>query len=104
MQVGLILSSSIAKKRFVRWYGLLFINNLADVETDERKRQFNVMGGLVTAIAGKAAEEIGSKKLGEGYKLLKNAEGYFGVLNISCLIRSKREDWLASASDIIARG
>jgi SIR2-like domain len=105
LQVGLVLAPAIASKSFFRWHGLTFFNNLNDMEKDETKRASNVMVNLIPAICHKAAEEIGSKKLGEVFKLLGTSHemtGFIRLLNFSCLIRSKPKDWISRASEIVA--
>lgn len=105
LQVGILLSSSIAEKPVVQWYNLHFVNQIKDTETDKEKRVLNVVVSLPAAIMRKGTEEFGSKKLGEVFKLLGNStelHGFVRVLNFACLIRSKPKDWFKAASHAIA--
>jgi len=105
LQVGLVLAPAISKQRSFRWHGINFLNNLNDQETDQSKRAQKVMVCLIPAISERMAQEIGSRKLGEVFKLLaKSADvtGFLRLLTFVCLIRSKPRGWMAQASDVIA--
>jgi hypothetical protein len=87
------------------WHGLLFINNLNDPEVDERKRTTSVMFGLIKAVYERTAADMGSRKLGEVFKLLassSNIDGYMRVLVFACLLRGKPKGWFTSASEMVA--
>ena len=105
LQIGILLSSSIAERPMVQWHNLHFINQINDKETDKQKRVLNVVVNLPRAVVMKAVDEFGSKKLGEVFKALSSSSdlrGFFRVLNFSCLIRAKPKDWFKSATHVIA--
>jgi hypothetical protein len=104
-QIGLLFASAIAERPFFYWNGLLFINEMHGLEQDKRKRTASVMFGLVSAVYDKNNEEVGSRKLGEVFKLFASSEeivGFLRVLNFACLIRSKPRGWLAAAREMVA--
>lgn len=106
LQIGLLLSPVLARRKIFHWHGLTFINNIKENNNSDPIKAASIMLALVPAVSGKAAEQIGSKKLGEVFKLLAregDLSGFLRLANFSSLIRSKAKDWLSHASDIVAQ-
>jgi hypothetical protein len=107
LQIGILLAPTIAKKSYVRWYGIAFVNYLIDQPEDkETKRITRVVVGLFEAVIRVATEDIASVKLGEVFKvfsLSEELEGFTHVTNFACLVRAKPKDWLNAASEAISR-
>jgi hypothetical protein len=104
-QVGLILSPALVTKRYFLWHGLLFRNEMAMDSIEENRRTSFVMTGIRRAVVDKAADRIGSRKLGEVFKLLarkKDVAGFVAQMNFACLLRAKPKDWLKAAMDTVA--
>jgi hypothetical protein len=97
-----VFAPEIAKRPYFIWHGFVFVNKVQfGGETDEKKRTLLVASGAHASIIRKTAEEMGSKKLGEVFKLLAREEGgggYLGLMNFACLLRSKAKGWDGAAS------
>lgn len=107
-QVCMMFAPIIAEKAYYVWYGLVFIienkSDLDDVEEKERKI-LAVVSAFRRCIVDRTAEEIGSRKLGEVFKLLTNdpdVSGYLALSNFTCLVRAKPNGWFGAAQDAIA--
>jgi hypothetical protein len=106
LQIGVVFSAAIAERPFFSWYGLTFINQMNDVESDKNKRATAVMFGLIRGVYERNSEELGSRKLGEVFKVLaesKDIGGFMQLLVFCCLIRTKPRGWFVSAREMIAR-
>jgi hypothetical protein len=105
-QIGLIFSQVLAEKKYFFWHGILFeLGTEFDKFEDKNKKVSAVMHGVLSAVISKAADEFGSKKLGEAFKLLateKDVKGFLNLLNFACLIRGKPNEWFGSAQHAIA--
>jgi hypothetical protein len=104
-QVGLILSPALVTKRYFVWHGLLFLNAMTMDNVEENRRASFVMTGIRRAVMDKAADKIGSRKLGEVFKVLarsKDIGGFIAQMNFACLLRAKPKDWLKAAMEIVA--
>jgi hypothetical protein len=101
-QVGLVFASEIASRPYFVWHGFVFVNKVQfGGETNEKKRTLIVASAVHSSIIRKIAEEMGSKKFGEVFKLLAKEEGgggYLGLMNFACLLRSKSKSWHGAAS------
>jgi hypothetical protein len=106
LQIGLILSPVLAKRKYFYWHGLVFINKIEGRDRSEGAKAALVMLGLVPGVSAKAADAIGSRKLGEVFKLLArdgDLSGFISLLNFSSLVRSKPKDWLSAATEVVAQ-
>lgn len=104
-QVGLILSPALVMKRYFLWHGILYVNAIPMDGFDEPRKVGMIMSAMRQTVVRKAAERMGSRKLGEVFKVLardSEVSGYLNQLNFSCLLRAKPKDWLKAASDIVA--
>ena len=107
-QIGLVFSSEIAKRPYFVWHGFVFINKVDfGGEQDQRLRSLMVAEALHGTFISKAAEQIGSKKLGEVFKLLASRAdfqgGYIDLMNFACLLRAKPKNWETTASRAISK-
>jgi hypothetical protein len=104
-QVGLLLSPALASKRYFLWHGILFLNRIDLDDLAEDKKISAIMNGMQRAVVARAADKIGSRKLGEVFKVLARDEeigAFLNQMNFACLLRAKPKDWVKAASDIVA--
>jgi len=104
-QVGMILSPALVTKRYFFWHGLLFLNAMSMDNVEEDRKVSLIMTGISRAVMDKAADKIGSRKLGEVFKVLarnKDVGGFIAQLNFACLLRAKPKDWLKAAMGVVA--
>lgn len=107
-QVGLIYAPLIAKRNFYVWNGLFFINQIdfkssLDAKDSDARSIFMVMISMAHAVAERGAYDIGSRKLGEVFKALADEKlpGFRGMLNYTCILRSKPRSWHDTAETTI---
>jgi hypothetical protein len=108
-QVAMIFAPKIAEKAYYYWHGLVFIlanKSALDTESEQEKKIAGVMHAFRRGIAEKTADEMGSKKLGEVFKILVEdpaSSGLLALLNFSCLVRAKPNNWFSAAQNAVAR-
>lgn len=108
-QVGCVFSAIIARKRYFRWGGIVFIDfdqAANGIDGTSKDAQIAVISALNSAITYTAAEDIGTQKLGPVFRHNeKNSTqvGFLEYLNFNCIMRSKSNNWEKSLSDIIGK-
>ena len=108
LQVGFIFAPVIARQKYFVWNDVTFINLLRydeEEQNDPRKQAIMVAVAIPRALANKAADDMGSKKLGEVYKHLAeqgNLEGFRKMLNFSLILRSKPSSWNSAADNVVS--
>lgn len=108
-QVGVLFSPIIASRKYFVWNGLGFVNRLDYSEeeaADPDRRIGVVLGALPRSMADRAAQEMGSKKLGQVYAHLAETDqlaGFRRLLNYALVLRSKPVDWVRTTERVIGK-
>ncbi|MCJ9673495.1 MULTISPECIES: SIR2 family protein [unclassified Neorhizobium] len=97
-RIGVIFSSFIASSKYFVWNDIVFTNMLKyseEEKVDSMRATQVVLQALPPSIASKTVERLGSKKLGEAYKVLakEDPSGFQEYLLFSLIIRSKPSGW-----------
>ena len=109
LQIGTVFAEQIAKGRFFRWGGVGFID-FSDGKEFDGKPSGQVITQIVTrlnaSIAGQAAEDIGTKKLGAVFRARerdKKPIGFLEYTNFNCILGSKSTGWELTLQEMIER-
>jgi len=110
-EVASILAPMIANRKYVSWNGFAYINLIESKDRDGavqgNKQDImlrNVIRSLPKSIAVSAADEFGSRKLGEVFSVLakdKDRSVFSTYLVFTLILRSKPEHWLNTAKILI---
>lgn len=98
MQIGTIQAREIAKHDWFQWGGAVFIgfNRQPEENEDELSTALTIVAALPGSVATRAAEEFGSRKLGEAFKATisdQDPESFLSLLLFACLIKTKPVEW-----------
>lgn len=107
MQIGFLFAPIIATRRFFVWNDLAFYNqmnwsNYGDASKDDQIGM--IAGAIPRAVVNKAADELGSRKLGALFEYVaRGVEGsnFETYLTFSLILRSKPEGWQETIRTIL---
>ncbi|ARO57156.1 hypothetical protein B2G69_25330 [Methylorubrum zatmanii] len=113
-EVATVFVPLIAEKKYVSWNGFTYINLIEDNVgaesaldvTEERERMCNLVAySLPTSIGHNAADQYGSRKLGQVFlSLMEKREDYSPIkqfILFALLLRSKPTGWLHQAKKYV---
>jgi hypothetical protein len=107
LQIGFLFAPVIATRRFFVWNSIAFYNAMnweGYFEATDEQKAGMVAGALPRAIASRAADELGSRRLGTVYENLVDSEelsGFGHLMTFTLLLRSKPEGWEGSARNLL---
>jgi hypothetical protein len=123
-QVGAVLSPAIAKRRWVRWGGIGFLNldpdechdgDVGDVGDGDGAVQSAALGktgvlwvieALSRMVAKRAGEHIATRKLGQVFRAIEEesaSSGYPGFLMFTCILHARPTGWKQTLNSMIIR-
>lgn len=106
-RLGFVFAPAIASRRYFMWNDIAFVNKIAVTSNEDENHLQNVnkiASAIPRAVTEKAADEFGSRKLGEVFKYLLSEETPkdFQLYVLFCLlIRAKPHKWGPTAENVI---
>lgn len=105
-QVGCVLAPVLAKKSYLRWGGIAFLDfDTVTKDEDEAQTITNVTVALACAVGETVGSILGSSKLAAIFNARRRHEskGILELMNFQCILKAKGSGWCDCLADMILR-